>query len=151
MSDAPLYVQAHDYAATIIGAAIGMTIARDPETTPEPAGDGAVKMAAALISGDAPVETGFLLGAVTPYEFEQRGRLEILVAGGEPAAREASVNAALKNAAGAIAADPTLGGRVEYAELAGADLNVVNENGQRAARYWSADLVLTYSAPNALG
>lgn len=109
----------------------------------EPVGETA--LVAALSNGQS-VETGYCMGADRPFEFEHVAALELVLTGGDPDARNERRRALIDCAAAAIAAEPTLGGLVDYAEIGGADPS-------DEVRYLSlaATLTLTYTAPNALG
>lgn len=140
--------QALDRAGELIAAALGVAeISREPlgaeEPEAEPGAD--VGVVAALTEGDGQ-ETGFLMGSATPFEFEHGADLEILVVGGGHAERRARRDDALNEAAAAIAADPTLGGLVDWAEIEKPDPSA----GERMAGV-SATLTLHYTAPTALG
>jgi hypothetical protein len=137
-----------DYAAELIAARLGVgLVAREPigpdEPEAEPGAD--VAVVAALTEGEGQ-ELEFLLGAAKPFEFEHPATLEILVIGGGHDARRARRDDALEEAEAAIAADRTLGGLVDWAELERVDLSV----GERSAGV-TATLSLLYTAPTALG
>lgn len=149
---APVFMAAHDHAAAILSAALGFTIARDPTTAPddlEDRGDG-VLMLGSLQSGPPPQQTGFLMGAQI-YEFEQHGQLELVALGGDEEARRAALDDALALAVAAIAGDRTLGGRVSFVELAGADFSKSDEGQSRGGYAYACDVVLTYETTNSTG
>lgn len=144
-----LLPQALAHAAALIAAALGVEdVSMEPigpeEGEAEPGED--ARIIVALSEGSAPESIGFLMGAASPYEFQHDASLDILVVGGSAEDRRARRDAALVEAHDAIAADPTLGGLVDWAELSGAALSVT----ERAA-HAGVDLSLTYSAPTALG
>jgi hypothetical protein len=138
-----------DYAAGLIAAALHVeSIARDPigpvdgELDPI---EGA-QFVAALSEGPS-VRGEYLMGSATPFEFQHNAAFEIIVLeGAGEEARRALRETLLMDAAAAIAADPTLGGLVDFAELCEPDP-------ENAARYAgiAAQLEITYSAPTALG
>ena len=70
-------------------------------------------------------------------------------------AGRADVDTALQGIAGILAADPTLGGAVEWAEISGMDAgtDAPSENGQPMPREQTAQItiVLTYTAPTPVG
>ena len=142
-----VYAAALDRAAEIIALALGLErvgrapIAQEPDEDELSGAD----LVATLSAGQS-TETGYCLGAERPFEFEHRAAFECLAVKGDAAARTARVNAALELAAAAIAADPSLGGLVDYAELESAD---PTEALQFAAL--AGVLTLTYTAPTALG
>lgn len=137
-----------NYAAEIIAAAIGVEeVSREPigpdqgeeETLSE------TKLIAALSEGTSQ-EGEYLMGSATPHEFEHGAAFQLLAVEGAETERRARCETAIMRAADAIAADPTLGGLVDYAELTEPTLD-------NAPRYTAiaAQLTLTYSAPTALG
>ncbi|HYD87114.1 MAG TPA: hypothetical protein VEA80_06555 [Vitreimonas sp.] len=136
-----------DEAAQIIGQALELAqVLRDPIGPQQPDEDeDGVGLLVALSEGVGS-ETGYCMGAARPFEFEHAAALEILVVGGSDSERRARRAAALAAAAAAIAADPTLGGLVDHAEIGAPDPSA-------EARYvaYAATLTLTYTAPDALG
>lgn len=136
-----------DYAAELIGAALGgVEVSRDA-IAEEPADDEATDtgLVVALATGTW-TETGYCMGAARPYEFEHAAPFEVLVVGGDEAARKARLVGAVRDAAAAIAADTTLGGRVDHAEFVTPD---PSEEALFAGL--RAILQLTFTAPDALG
>jgi hypothetical protein len=72
------------------------------------------------------------------WHIEQEAQVEVVVAGNTAAARAAALDALLVALAAGIAANRTLGGAVEYAEVGPADLEDVEFEGAaplRAARF----------------
>lgn len=84
-----------------------------------------VTIAAALSEGET-ATLAVLLGSAEPYELLHTARLEVLAAGGrgadnDDALARAVIDDALLLCGDAIAADPTLGGLVAFAELDAAE------------------------------
>lgn len=144
----PKYVAALDHAAEIIAAAIGVPkVGRDPVGADELSEDEIDETGVVVALSDGlGAETGYLMGAAEPYEFERSAALEIFVAGGDAAARRRKRDELVMKASAVVAADPTLGGRVDFAELTEAE-PTADERYVAIA----ANLNLTYSAPTALG
>lgn len=136
-----------DRAAEIIGASIGATVERFPLGPDAGVRDDKdrTRLVAALTEG-AVVETGFCMGAQRPHEMELTAGFELLAVEGTDEARRARCEAALRLAESAIAADPTLGGLVDWAEFSAPD----PEDELRFTAL-AAVLTLTYTAPSALG
>lgn len=137
-----------DHAAGLIAAALGIErVGRDPIGPDEPEGEYGedVALVVALSEADL-VEGEYLMGAATPYEFSMPATLDVIVVGGSREQRLALRGEAIIAAAAAIAADPTLGGLVDFAEVESPDVTT----GERSAGV-QATLTLTYSAPTALG
>lgn len=120
---------------------------RAQDVPPDSAG---VVLAAALSEGET-VELAYLLGASEPHELLHRARLEILAAGGPEDARRAALDDALVACGAAVAADPTLGGLVDFAELEPGAPFDGDEDSARGFVGVTALLSLTYCAahPNA--
>ncbi len=139
-----------DAAAALIAAALGVEVAREPMAErdppdPDPLG---VTLAVALAQGPTGPPSAQLLGQPPAFEFEHTATLEIVALGGAEADRADAVTAALIAADAALAADPTLGGLVDFAELAGPDFSSAKAPPMAAV---SVDLLLTFTAPSALG
>jgi hypothetical protein len=137
-----------DYAADLIAARLGVgAVLREPlgadEPEAEPGAD--VALVAALTEGNS-TELGYLLSAATPYEFEHAATFDLIVVGGGHDERRARRDDALFEAQAAIAADPTLGGLVDWAELENPDFSAEDRHVGV-----TATLTLTYTAPTALG
>lgn len=140
--------QALDAAAALIAAALGLSeVAREPLAAEEPeAAPGEDVGLVVALSEARGQETGFLMGASAPFEFEHDAAFELIAVGGSAEERRAARDEALACAAEAIAADPTLGGLVDWAELTDVDFSV----GERSA-HAAASLSLHYTAPTAMG
>lgn len=138
--------RALDYAAALIGASLGVAVERSgliADPVPEPTEE--TGLVVALATG-AWTETGYLIGAERPYEFDHAAVLQILTTGGDEAARLSRRADALRVVADLVAADPSLGGHVDFAEL-------VSPDPDEEARFAgvAATLSLTFTAPDALG
>ncbi len=134
-----------DYAAELIATACGIASVSRSALAEEPEDDGETGLVIALATGTW-TETGYCIGAAKPHEFDHAATLEVLAVGGDEAARKARVAAALAAANEAIAADPTLGGAVDLAELTSPDPT----DAERFVAL-AAVLQLTFTAPDALG
>ena len=134
-------------AAELIGAALGVAVASEPigALDPEESPVDETKVAVSLSEGTSS-EGEYLLGSATPYEFEHQAVFELVVAGSDEATRAAKRDECLMATAAAIAADPTLSGLVDFAELTSPDVSAE----ERFAGV-TATLTLLYSAPTALG
>src|SRR5690349_6689049 len=117
--------QALDRAALLIGTALGANVLRE-QMGPE-AGDvdeiDQTALVTALSEGDSNAGE-YLMGSTTPFEFTHGAAFELLIVGGSDDVRKARRDRALMEASAAIAADPTLGGLVDWAELIEPDPDV---------------------------
>lgn len=135
-----------DYAAMVIAHALNIErVEREPIADDSEEAWPGVEIVITLTDG-ASSEVGYCIGADRPYEFEHVAPLEILITKGDLEERRMRRREALAKAAAAIAADTTLGGRVDHAELTAPD--PADEDRFAAL---SATLSLLYTAPDALG
>jgi hypothetical protein len=136
-----------DAVAHLISQTLGLAEVMRAPIAGEPEDDGVIGagLVAALSEGQS-TQLGHAMGALKPYEMEHRAALELLAVGGDDNARARRIAEALESIEAAILADPTIGGRVDYAELEEPDPTDTE-------RFYalSAVLTLTYTAPTALG
>lgn len=138
-------------AAAVFATALDLAVPVSPASTQEPDVDGdSVQVVAALARGATTINAE-TLGGAERYELQHEARLELLAAGGPEAARAARVAALWPLAGAAIAADPSLGGLVDHAELDPADDEGAAEATLRGFAGGAATLRVLYTAahPNA--
>lgn len=113
----PVYAEAIDAAAALIGAAVGFEIRVNPKSAidPEDQGD-SVFLIGAIAKGSSSV-LGERLGVAARYEIEHAATLTFFAFGGEEADQDAALENAQILAANAVLADPTLGGLVDDAAV----------------------------------
>jgi hypothetical protein len=135
-----------DYAATLIAEAAGVSVDRTgiPDD-PDFDDDSGTGLVAALATGTW-TETGYLISAAKPYEFEHAAPFQVVVFGDDQAERSARRAAYVRAAHDAIADDPTLGGLVDHAEL-----GLPDPADEERFTGLAAVLTLTFTAPDALG
>ena len=80
------------------------------------------------------------------WHIEQEAQVEVVVAGNTAAARAAAIDALLMALAAGIAANRTLGGAVEYAEVGTADLEDIEFEGAAPLRAARFNVTLQFSA-----
>jgi hypothetical protein len=136
-----------DRAAELIAAAVGAAVQRDPVAAVDDEADAVSGTGLVIaLSEGATTETGYCIGASRPYEFEHAAAFQVLVVRGDETARRARRREVVADSEAAIAADPTLGGLVDHAEFASPD-----PSDEELYAGLAASLVLTYTAPTALG
>ncbi len=96
-----------------------------------------------LRDGETVEETAIL--SPLAWAIEHRAEIEVTVGGATPAARNALLDALLVDIAGAITADRTLGGAVEWAQPGAADFEDVEFEGAAAARAASVPVRLFFT------
>jgi len=79
------------------------------------------------------------------WQIEHRAEVEVTAAGATPAARTTLLDALLVDIAGAITANRTLGGAVEWAQPGSADFGDVEFEGAAAARAASVPVTLFFT------
>ena len=96
-----------------------------------------------LREGETVEETAIL--SPLAWAIEHRAEIEVTVGGATPAARNALLDALLVDIAGAITADRTLGGAVEWAQPGAPDFEDVEFEGAAAARGASVPVALFFT------
>ncbi|HRO03723.1 MAG TPA: hypothetical protein PLS69_09000, partial [Terricaulis sp.] len=111
-----------DVAACRLAEALGLEAISRLPIADEPQDDETIGagLVGALSEG-ASSQLGYAMGAARPFEFEHRAAFELVAVSGDDATRQARIADAIARAHDAIAADPTLGGLVDYAEMAEPD------------------------------